>query len=502
MDAIQTITQDISKVVSANDIYLTYKPTWTYLLESFIGGEEYRRAQHLTRYQLESDGEYQARLRNTPLQNHCQSVISVYNSFLFREQPYRDYENIENLPELKDFIKDADFDGRSLNNFMKDVATYSSVFGHCWIIVAKPNVGASTLAEEQAQGVRPYLNLLTPLVVVDWEWRREPSGRYSLAYLKYIEDIQGDIVTVKEWREDVVITTVIDSSDETQLSREEAPNGLGKIPAVIAYNGRSVIRGIGVSDISDIADSQRFIYNATSEVDESIRLDTHPSLVKTPETVAGTGAGSLIHMPENLDPGLKPYIIEYSGASVESILKTIGHQIDAIDKMANVGAVRATESRTMSGVAMETEFQLLNARLAEKADNLELAEEQMWKIWCEYQGVEWQGKIEYPGSFNIRDTAQEISQLKTAAETVKDNPRAMKEVVERVMEWMGEDDWDEGEMEHPVTIPGADRERHIQEMIMEGYTDQQILALHPEIAQSDIDSAKQALLTGDDDASA
>ena len=494
MDAIQTITQDISKVVSANDIYLTYKPTWTYLLESYIGGEEYRRAQHLTRYQLESDGEYQARLRNTPLQNHCQSVISVYNSFLFRQQPYRDYASIENLPELEDFLKDADFDGRSLNNFMKDVATYSSVFGHCWIIVAKPDVGATNRAEEQAQGVRPYLNLLTPLVVVDWEWRRDLNGRYTLAYLKYIEDIQGDIVTVKEWREDTIITTVVDSSDETELSREQVPNGLGKIPAVIAYNGRSVIRGIGVSDIADIADSQRFIYNATSEVDESIRLDTHPSLVKTPETVAGTGAGSLIHMPENLDPGLKPYIIEYSGASVESILKTVSHQIDAIDKMANIGAVRATESRTMSGVAMETEFQLLNARLAEKADNLELAEEQMWKIWCEYQGVKWEGHIEYPGSFNIRDTQMEINQLRTAAETVKDNPRAMKEVVERVMEWMGEDDWDEQEMEHPVTIPGATRTEHIQEMIMQGYTDQQILALHPEINQGDILTAKQDLL--------
>lgn len=501
MDAIQTITQDISKVISANDIYLTYKPIWTYLLESYIGGEEYRRAQHLTRYQLETDGEYRARLRNTPLQNHCQSVISVYNSFLFREPPERDYAQIENLPELQDFLRDADFDGRSLNHFMKDVATYSSVFGHCWIIVAKPDVGATTRADEQAQGVRPYVSLLTPLVVVDWKWSREPSGRYTLAYLKYIEDIQGDIVTVKEWREATVTTTTVDAAEEVELSREVAVNGLGKIPAVIAYNGRSVIRGIGVSDISDIADSQRFIYNATSEVDESIRLDTHPSLVKTPETVAGTGAGSLIHMPENLDPGLKPYIIEYSGASVDSILKTISHQIEAIDKMANIGAVRATESRSMSGVAMETEFQLLNARLAEKADNLELAEEQMWRLWCEYQGVEWQGHIEYPGSFNIRDAQTEITQLKTAAEAVGDNAEARREIVNHVMQWLGADDWEEKEMQHPVTVPGANRSAHIQEMIMAGYTDSEILALHPEINAADILAAKQQLL-GVNDASA
>jgi uncharacterized protein (DUF433 family) len=31
-------------------------------------------------------------------------------------------------------------------------------------------------------------------------------------------------------------------------------------------------------------------------------------------------------------------------------------------------------------------------------------------------------------------------------------------------------------------------------MIMEGYTDPQILAMHPEITQADIDAAKQQLL--------
>ena len=145
-------------------------------------------------------------------------------------------------------------------------------------------------------------------------------------------------------------------------------------------------RGIGISDITDIADAQRAIYNCNSEIEQSIRVDSHPSLVKTPETQAGVGAGSIIQMPENLDPGLKPFILEYNGASVESILSTIKHTTEAIDKMANTGAVRATESRSMSGVAMETEFQLLNARLAEKADNLELAEEQLWTLFAQYQG--------------------------------------------------------------------------------------------------------------------
>ena len=148
-------------------------------------------------------------------------------------------------------------------------------------------------------------------------------------------------------------------------------------------------------------------------------------------------------MPENLDPGLKPYLLEFSGASVDSIYKAIEHTIAAIDKMANTGAVRATESRTMSGVAMETEFQLLNARLSEKADNLELAEEQMWQLWFEYMGQQWMGEINYPGSFNIRDTGKEIEQLQVAANTNPLDPRVKAAIDMKILDWL---DLDEDEL--------------------------------------------------------
>ncbi len=164
MNFTETLNSEIQAVLSANETVQTYLPRWKFLLESYVGGEEYRQAGHLTRYVLETDGEYAARLKNTPLENHCASVISVYNSFLFREEPKREFGALESMIELVDFLEDADMDGRSLNAFMKDVATWSSVFGACWIIVAKPNVGANTRADEQALGVRPYVNLLTPTV--------------------------------------------------------------------------------------------------------------------------------------------------------------------------------------------------------------------------------------------------------------------------------------------------------------------------------------------------
>lgn len=439
MNVIQTLSNELKSLLQGNLLYETYYPQWEYLLQSYVGGQEYKDANHLTRYQLETDQEYRARIRTTPLENHCQSVISVYNSFLFREEPDRDFEGLEAYPELEDFLKDADFDGRSLDAFMKDVSTWASVFGHAWIIVSKPNVGAATVADEQAMGVRPYVSLLTPMVVLDWEYTRAPSGRVELTYLRYLEETTGELRTVKVWRKDTVTTTVVNTLKDIVVEEIIEVNGLGMIPAVCAYNGRSIVRGFGISDIADIADAQKFIYNATSEVEQSIRMDSHPSLVVTPETKVGTGSGALIHMPENLDPGLKPYLLEFGGASVDSIYKSIEHAIASIDKMANTGAVRATESRSMSGVAMETEFQLLNARLSEKADNLELAEEQMWKIWCKYMGTTWAGEVDYPGSFNIRDTGSEIAQL-VQAKSAATNPKVFNLIDGKIAEWLGEEE--------------------------------------------------------------
>lgn len=493
MDASQLINADAAGVMAGNNIYNTYQDQWKYLYESYIGGEEYRNAGHLFRYQLETPGEYSARLETTPLENHCRSVISVYTSFLFREQPVRELGSLENSPGIEDFLRDADHDGRSLTQFMKEASIWSSVFGHAWIMCVKPDIGAISVADEMDAEVRPYLTLLTPLVVTDWNWYRKPNGKYVLDYFKYVEDVNGNVRTIKEWSPDFIRTYTVDMEEEIILESYEEVNPLGWIPAICAYNARSTVRGLGISDIADIADAQKLIYNATSEAVESIKLDTHPSLVATPETNVGTGAGALIHMPDNLDPGLKPYALEFSGASIESIYKSINHTIEAIDKMANTGAVRATEAKTMSGVAMETEFQLLNAKLSEKADQMELAEEQIWKFYAYYQNSVWDGVVDYPGSFNIRDNSQEIQQLRTARESATD-PRVLKEIDKRILEWMEVEGLELDQMEHPVTT-SENRQDHINQMIMEGITDEQILQLHPEITQADIDSAKQALLT-------
>jgi hypothetical protein len=409
-------------LLGTHEQYQNLNARWRFLLNSFLGGEIYRQGQYLTRYANESEMDYITRMWTTPLDNHCKGVLAVYNAFLFRKPPIRDFASIEGDPMLADFLEDANLEGQDFDSFMKDVSTYSGVFGHVWCVVSKPNVGAVTRADEMIIGARPYVSLITPLAALDWEWERQPAGNYVLKYFKYMEDSdRSHIFTIKEWYPDRIVTSIVNKEDQMIESQAEEVNGLGFIPIVICYSQRSVKRGIGVSEIDDIADIQRAIYNEYSEIEQTIRISGHPSLVKTPDTEAVAGAGAIIQIPDTLDSGLKPYLLEPSGQNVDSIYKSIDKRVDAIDRMANLGSARAVKtSAALSGIAMETEFQMLNARLSDKADNLELAEINIWKIWCWYEGKEWDGMVEYPDTFQIQDKQKELTSLVQAKAAVTD----------------------------------------------------------------------------------
>jgi len=438
MDNRQILQDDYNALASTHYLWTRNRDRWEFYYNSYAGGDWYRDSAYLTRYQLETAVEYNQRLQNTPLDNHCQSVIATYTSFLFREGPERELENFSGNPAVEDFLKDADLEGRDLNAFMKQVSIWASVFGSCWILMSKGNAGAVTAQQELELGIRPYVNLMTPLVVSDWRWQRQPNGAYELVYFKYIEEVIDKISTVKEWTKDVIRTVVLDDNAKQVRSITTEVNQLGKIPAILVYNQRSIARDLGVSDLQDISDIQRQIYNLTSENEQAIRLEGHPTLVVPPTAQLGSGAGALIQLQEGMDPGLKPYLLTTDGSSVDSIHKSIDKLVEAIDRISFTGGVRATRTQTQSGVSLEVEFSLLNAKLAEKADQLELAEEQLWQLFGLYQQLSWEGKIKYPDSFNIRDEQREFQQLVLAKQAATD-PIVLRVIDEQVLEMLDEE---------------------------------------------------------------
>lgn len=497
---------NIDYIVDAHNAYKHYLNRWLFLGDSFNGGYEYFLGKYLEPYYYESRDDYEKRLRAIGLDNHVKSIVGIYNSFLFRREPKRDFGSINNDPSLDYFLADADLDGRSFVQFLREASQLAMVYGNIWVLVDKPNSQSFTRADELKQGIRPYVSMFTPDNVLDWKFERTPAGLYELTYLKVKEEIIEDRQYVREYTKDEINVYLVDGKNKTGDIYETMPNTLGKVPAVCVYAQRSPIRGIGISPMGDIADIQKELYEFASEIEQIIRLTNHPSLCKTADTEASAGAGSIVQLPDGLDPGLKPYLLQPDGASIESVLSAIQRKVDSIDRMASLGGIRSIESRRLSGIGLQTEFQMLNAKLADFAMNLEHAEEQIWRLWSQYQGKIWDGTIYYPRSFSIQDKANDVALLKMAKDSNPTNPMLVEKIemmmleaitekpYEEVKEWY--DEWKEKygteevmeteaeeQLEHPPVTSPQGLLQHLRQMIQEGYTDEEIKSLHPELTQ-------------------
>ena len=425
------------------ELHTDYQETvtnWQYYIRSYNGGYDYMTGQYLSRYNLELDNEFNQRLANTPCDNHCKNIIQIYSSFLFRVRPSRDFGSMQDEASLQNFLKDADLEGNNLNAVIKQAQNYASIYGQCFMILDKPNVQTNTVAEELDQDIRPYLSIVTPENVLDWNYVRQPNGKYELDYLKIREEVDRQGGTyMRVWYLDRIDTVYMPEREEPKLV-DSVPNTIGKIPAVVLYNSKSNKRGIGQSDLTDIADLQKSIYNEYSEMEQLIRLTNHPSLVKTPSVNASAGAGAVIEMPDELEPNLKPYLLQPSGSSLQSIMDSINNKVESINRIAHTGAIRTTKTGISSGVALQTEFELLNARLSEKADNLQIAEEQLFNLYALFQNTTFDGEINYPDTFNIRDYATDLMFYQQAKAINVQSPTLMKEIDKEIARAVVDDD--------------------------------------------------------------
>jgi hypothetical protein len=263
---------------------------------------------------------------------------------------------------------------------------------------------------------------------MDWEYRRSTNGVPELQYIKLLDYKDADEVYFRIYYEDRMELVVHKDGDSTGRVVETIENPLGRIPAVCLYANRGPVRGVGISDISDIADIQKNLYNLYSELSQLVELSNHPSLVKTNTTDASAGAGAIITMDESLDPGLKPYLLQPNGQSIDGILSIIAAQVQAIDRIAHLGGIRGTQSNVQSGVALQIERQLLNSKLTEKSSNLELAEDQIWRLWALWQGTVWDGTVDYPRTYNLRDATADLDFYIKAAAVNINSPTYAREV--------------------------------------------------------------------------
>ena len=151
-----------------------------------------------------------------------------------------------------------------------------------------------------------------------------------------------------------------------------------------------------------------------------------------------------------------------------------------------MGAIRSIETRQMSGVAMMSEFLTLDAKLSEKAQNLELAEEQLFRLFSLWQGEAWTGEIKYPMAFHIRDKNLDIDILKKAADTNPSDPKVKRAIDMKILDLL---DLDEDELAEMNSTPD---QSEIQDQLMTGVSNEEIQQNIPGTTEQDIVAAAAA----------
>jgi len=394
--------------------YKDYRERAEFWERSYEGGDDYREGKYLNKRDLESDDKYARRLRQATYTNYCAPIVDTYVDYLMGGNIERDYGKLAGSPSFDSFLADADGAGRSYKALMTVVARLSSVQGGCAVVVDKPAVQAETRAQELAAGARPYCAIYEGYDIIDWSLSRE-GWRLALDSVTLAEPAEArDRERYRIWtREGWQLWDQPKGSGDATLL-DEGTHALGVVPVVFVPNrdsGDDTV--IGRSDLHDLAETARKIYNIDADIEE-IRASTAFPFLELPErrdehgNIVVIGPGNAITFDPD-QPQARAAYVEPDHASIKVMLEERARAIEDLRWQSRLAFDVTGESRQVpSGYALEVLNEKLNALLRGKAARMEAAERRILALYAAWEGMDFDGNVTYPRSFGLRDLSSDI----------------------------------------------------------------------------------------------
>lgn len=465
----------IGDLMEVHELYALNKKEWRFLMAAYEGTKELVRLGYLGRNERETEKNYERRENEASGFDYTKSIVDLFNYYLFKKDPKRFLGKLDKDPLWDLFTKNCNLYGDGFNDFLTEQGRYSSIEGHVGIIVDKPNRKIESRAQEISEEIYPYLAAYLPTAILDWEYERDQNNRPYLSYLKLKDDddkyrlwwpgkweiwevpVGRDIVEDVASGKKIISSPISKDTKAKKVGNGEYP--LNKIPFVWLINIKSKNRPIGVSDVHEVARLDVGILRNVSQGEEVISYTAFPMMRKpkkeakpdggisspAEDTVAPTAI--LEFDPEH--PESKPdWLSSEAQPAISAILEWISIKREEIYRTVNAGGMASTEISTTakSGVALKTEFQLLNASLVRKAKNLEKAELDIIKYWLAWQMQENYFKditVERERTYDVEDLAQDLENILTSQLIVKSkifNDRMQKKVVRAMLPAVEDDE--------------------------------------------------------------
>lgn len=225
-------------------------PEWC-MIERLRGGTLAMRGAaeaYLPRWPAEEPSAYRARLNSSFLFNAFEHTVESLTGSPFGE-PLKLNDDIPEV--IKQYLNDADMEGRDLHNFARDVFLAGLAYGHAFILVDYPTMtGAKTQADLRAANARPFMQLIHPQQVLYWhaslvngvmtadevriwETQDEQAGMLAELPVLRVRVLKPDSFEV--WQAEAVAT----GKQAAWQMIETGPNTLGRIPLVPFYAKRT-----------------------------------------------------------------------------------------------------------------------------------------------------------------------------------------------------------------------------------------------------------------------
>ena len=403
-------------LIETHPQYDARKPNWDFFLQSYEGGSHYFTKENIFTHGRELASDYEERLKRAHYQNYTEAVISIYTGHLFKKPIVRDTNGDE---DFEQFFTNVDRNEDGIDNFMKDVADLAQVHGNVYILVDKPYTNGEiiTKADEQANNITPYYTVVYPQNLINWEL--DNDGNLIWARLQEIQQKQENPFESRE-TETLYRTYTRDEwyiHDDKGNQISTGTHNLGEVPIVPVYNKKlKRYPFFGWSAIEDIAYIYRAIANIASLMDEYIYRQCFNILVwpssGVPQLEEAEGEVEL--STDNLmaiadDVGFQPDYLTPPTEPAEFLL-SYGQELRDIIYMLAKTEAPDFSPKEESGLSKQYDFHETNQSLADKADNLENAEIKCHKIRARWMDKEWDGIIDYPEDFDIRQINAELEE--------------------------------------------------------------------------------------------
>jgi len=401
---------------------------WEMYYDAVKGGDNFVNDSYLFSHMLEDEDSYDDRLSRAYYLNFCETVVNIYNFYIFRE-------NIERPPDqrLIDFRKNANGRGDHISKVIRDIGYWSLVYGVVHVLVDVPRVGNGkriSRRDAKKKGIHPYCKLIYPTRLVDWSV--DDVGKFNWVLIKedYFDDSDPfkerstykhyRLITKEMWRVEDEDGNLVKYPDG---SPAEGENKLGIVPVITVYHRESDKDKIGESLLKDIVYVNRAIMNWCSCIDEQIERHTFSQLVvpdagelaEAQETgddpLYKIGTSTIWTFPANANH--PPRFISPDTTNIRTIWNLILDHAKEIFRMAGLLGSTGDLYVSRSGRAAQIGFQGVNAALAEKASTYQMCENEISKLVLMYldEDVESYEEVKYPSTFDVASLSEEIDSL-------------------------------------------------------------------------------------------